>query len=267
LTNTNKQEGREMRDIIQETKNYKIFELLPTNRDTKKISALTESMKNHGFKKAYPLNCIQNGNGKLKIIDGHHRFEVACTLGLPVKYVVDNDDPLTIFEIDDCTNKWSMEDHLTSQCRGGNVEYAKVRKYHDDTGIGILPAISMLYGHSADSQNVGKLFKKGEFVCRESRNAGVVRDIVIFMKDHGIGWAHHVKLVAALSRLTFVKEFSSATLKEKINSFPYMIQKQPHLEGYMEMLETAYNFRSRTKVPLKFLAEQSARERNVCRKK
>ncbi|OQB23960.1 MAG: ParB-like nuclease domain protein [Firmicutes bacterium ADurb.Bin182] len=253
------------KEVIKTTMNVKLFELLPTNRDTKKTTALTKSMQEHGWLKAYPLYCVRNGNGKYTIIDGHHRFEVACRLGIPIRYVVD-EKRVSIFEIDDTTNKWSVEDHLTSQCRAGNVDYHKIKKYINDTGIGILPAISMLYGHSAGSHNVGKIFKKGEFLCRDTTNADTVRDIVMFMKRCGIVWAHHVKLVSALSRIAFVPEFSPDTLKEKVKSYPYMIQKQPHLEGYMEMIETAYNFRSRTKVPLKFLADEAARKRNIATK-
>ncbi len=246
---------------IWEEADRRLFELLEYNRDAKKIAFLMESMGKHGWLNAYPMYVIRNGNGKFKIKDGHHRFEVAQRLGLPFKFVID-EDKATIYELDRATNKWDMEDHLTSNYRAGNIEYAKVRKYRDETGIGINQAISMLVGHQAGSSNSNTIFKRGEFVCKNPKNAEFVRDIVLHMKKHGIGWAHHASLVKALSKISFIEDFSPSILKDKIKLYPFLVTKQANLEAYLELIEEIYNHKSRAKVPLKFLADEKARERN-----
>lgn len=240
--------------------NYRIFELLPFNRDVKKVKALMESMKKHGWINAYPMNVVQNGNGKLKIKDGHHRFEVATTLGIPVKYVVCN-DTATIYELDKATNKWSVADHMESYCRAGNIEYVKMKEYCRRTGIAPMYAISMLSGETAGSYNQSDLFKTGAFVCKNTMNADIVADIVLHCKKKGIDWAHNSRMVIALSKIAWVDGFSPLKLKQKITTFPFLIEKKPHVEGYLEMLENVYNYKSQDKVPLKFLATSVAKDR------
>jgi hypothetical protein len=253
---------------IFEEENIKLFELYKCNRNTDKLAGLIESMRKFGWCNAYPMLCVALSNGKYEIIDGHHRFEAAKLLGVPVKFVIVKSSAApSLFHIDDATSKWDMGDFLTSQCRGGNIEYSKVKKYNDETGIGIKQAASMLYGQAAGSGNIGRAFKSGEFVCRNTVNADVVGDIVRYMKKHGVSWAHHATLVKALSKVAFVTEFSPSKLKEKIKTYSYLIERRPHLEGYMDMLENLYNFKSSTKIPLRFLAEQKARERNVIKAK
>ena len=74
---------------LKVTKNYDLFELHPFNRDLHKDALLKTSMKENGFMPSSPIHCVRNGNGKLKIIRGHHRFANAKELGLPVWYVID----------------------------------------------------------------------------------------------------------------------------------------------------------------------------------
>ena len=98
---------------ISKTKNYDRFDLHEINRPVKNTKKLELSMIEHGFIDAHPLHVITNGNGKLKIKDGHHRFMVARKLGIPVKYVV-CDDAAGIHQLVETTNKWSLRDYLSS---------------------------------------------------------------------------------------------------------------------------------------------------------
>ena len=108
------------KEQILTSNNPKLFELLSFNRDVNKVKKLTASMTKHGWISAYPMNVVMNGNGKFKIKDGHHRFEIACRLGIPFKYVI-CDDKSTIYELDGATNKWSTIDTLVSYCRDGTA--------------------------------------------------------------------------------------------------------------------------------------------------
>lgn len=247
---------------VQETNNYRMFELLEFNRDVTKVKLLTASMKKHGWINSKPMSVVANGNGKLKIRDGHHRFEIAQRLGLSVKFVIDKDNA-TVFELDASTNKWTMQDTLTSYARGQNIEYVKVMEYCRKTGIAINQAISMLSGNQAGTNNFRTAFREGKYTCKNTDNANIVADIVLFCKKHGIEWVHHALFVSALSRIAFIPDFSPARMKTKIKAFPYLIEKRPHLEGYMDMLESIYNYKSQDRVPLKFMADKVARERNI----
>jgi hypothetical protein len=248
---------------IMETSNTKMFELLNINRDVDKIEFLMALMAREGWCDAYPLNCYQLTNGKLVIKDGHHRFEAACNLGIPIKYVVCNDG-LTIYEIDRATQKWDMADFMNSYSRGGSAEYEKVREYCKRTGISIACAMPMMTGAVAGGTQYNKKFKTGGYECKDTSRAEVIADIVQFCKNCNITWAHNNRLVMALSRMSFVDGFSANRLKKKIGAYPHMVTKRPHVEGYMEMIDEIYNYKSKNadKVPLKFLADKETRERS-----
>jgi hypothetical protein len=247
--------------IFEETDTRK-FELLRFNRSIKKRKKLMASMVKHGWLDAFPMKVRVNGSGKLVVEDGHHRFEIAQELGIGFKYVICRDDA-TIYEIDAAVNKWTLEDFLTSHCRCSNEHYHFLAKFCEDTGISISDASSMMVGNSAGSSSHIEKFKKGDFTVTAMNNANNVKALVMHCKKHGIKWAHHHNLVLALSKVSWVDEFSVTRMKAKIKAFPYLVKKQPSLATYVELLDLIYNFKSTDKIPLKFLADQAARERAV----
>lgn len=251
-----------MADKVRESTNEKMFELLKYNRNVTKIEPLLKSMRKYGWISAYPMNVIANGNGKFLIKDGHHRFEAAQRLGIPFKYIVCRDDS-TIYELDGSTNKWDLRDCLESYCRGGNIEYSRLRDYCGRTGIAPLAAMAMLGGQTAGTNNFRVRFREGTYRTGDTTNANIVADIVLHCKSKGIEWASTNNLVIALSRVVWVAGFSATRLKSKISAFPFMVEKKPHVEGYLEMIEAIYNRQARSKIPLKFLSDKAAKERNA----
>lgn len=248
---------------ILESNNYRMFELLAINRDVSRINTLMESMKNHGWINSKPMSVIQNGNGKLIIKDGHHRFEVAQRLGIPVKYVIDTDSS-TIYELDKSTNKWSLKDCLTSYCRAGKIEYLKLKTYCDETGIGLGNAASMLTGQSAGSGNYQQLFRTGNYKTNpKSNHAEVVKDLVLCCKKHGIKFYNTDLLVQAFSKIAWVDQFSAEHMKNKIKNFAPLIEKKANLDQYLVMLEDIYNRKCQSKIPLKYFAMEKAKERSA----
>lgn len=244
------------------TTDYNKFELLPFNRNVRKTKRLMESMQKHGFINAYPLHVVMNGNGKLKIKAGHHRFEVARMLGLPVKYIECN-DTATIYELERATNRWSLEDYLTSHARQGIGSYVKVLEFHQRTGIGINDTISMLGGQTAGSNNFQNVFKAGAYEAADGTHAYIVADIVMHCKKLGIAFATNYLFVHALSRIVQVEGFDVRRLKHKIETFSYLMEKQPTLVAYEDMIERVYNRQAKETIPLAFLAAQAAKERSA----
>jgi len=248
---------------IQETSNYEKFELLDFNRDVGKTKKLEISMKNYGFRACEPLDVTLNGGGKLKIRQGHHRFFVARKLGIPIKYVVSNDD-ISIFEIEGTRNRWSIMDYLISWCRRGNPCYLAVKSYIEETGIPLNLAISMLGGHSAGSGNFHEAFKVGTYKIKDDRShADIVASLVMFTKNQNISFYNGSLLVCAFSKCVWVEEFDVNRMKAKIKTFAGTFEKKANLDQYLTMLEDVYNNHSQKKVPLKFLAMETAKKRNA----
>jgi hypothetical protein len=250
----------EMAATLRTSKNYDLFELHKFNRDVTKTRFLEGSMRKYGWRDAYPMDVVRNGK-KLKIKAGHHRFEVAQKLGIPVKFVVCTDD-ISIHELERATNPWKLKDFMVSHARCGKPEYVRVKDYHDNTGIPLASAISMLTGASAGTRRTNE-FKFGDFKITSMEHAHDVATVVMHCKKHGISWAANNKFVSALSRILLVKEVDMDHLKHKISTFAHMVEKQPTIATYAEMLEKIYNRQSKTKIPLVFLANEEARKRSA----
>lgn len=251
---------------IRETKNYNIFELLQFNRDVEKIKFLDQSMRTHGWIDAYPLHCVRNGGSQLLIKAGHHRFEVARMLGIPIKYVV-CDDEATIYELERATIPWNVQDYLVSFARAGKRSYLKVKEYRERTGIGIGDCVAMLGGNSAGSaSNMREAFKTGNFKLGNPNHAAKVEEIVSHCKNIGIKFATQKLFVGAISRIIWVDEININELLHKLATHSYIVTKQPTIDGYIRMIEDVYNRKRSKKVPIKILSDELAKKRSPIKK-
>ena len=247
---------------IYETKEYDKFRPAEFNRDVKKTKGLERSMLKHGFLSPYPLHVSRDSSGKFVIKAGNHRFFVARKLGIPVKYTI-SDDASTIDELEDGTNPYSLQDYLAGCCRAGKTEYIDVQKYVDESGIGISQAVGMLAGWSSSaSSKLSKRFKHGEFNIDKSVNHALkVKNIILYMKKCGVGYASVSSLVKAISRIVLVDEFNEAQFLSRVKKHTSLFERKASVEQYMDLLEIIYNHTSKVKIPLKFLAEEAARKR------
>jgi hypothetical protein len=247
---------------LQVTKNYDMFELCEFNRDVKNTKALRASMLEFGFIPAYPLHVVRNGGVKLKIKAGHHRLTVAKELGIPVFYIV-CEDTATIHQLETPTGTWSVHDYLESYVRCGLAPYIAVKDFMDRTGICLQHSIAMLGGHTAGSNNFKAAFKSGTYKTGDTTHAEQVGAIVVALSGVNRAVAVNSLFVHALSRIVRVQQFDSLTFVHRCQLNPGMVQKQPNLSAYSNMIELVYNWHSQSKVPLVFLADELARVRSA----
>ena len=251
---------------IKATIDYKMFEMLPFNRDVERIKFLETSMRRYGFLDAYPLHVVKNGNKKLKIKAGHHRFTVARKLHIPVKYVVCDDGGVSIYELEKATRQWKMDDYLSSYCRQGLPEYLKVQKYKRETGIALGMCIALLGGHTG-SGNLADKFKRGEYACSDDGLADTIADIVEVCRVHIQPVATNANFVRALARVIFVDQFSPKKFKTKVKSCgARLLEPALKIEEHSANIERIYNHRTSNKIPLSFLADQAAKDRRILNK-
>lgn len=248
---------------ILESNNYEKFELTPINRLVQKTKNLELSMQKYGWLDAYPAHVVRNGNGKLQIKAGHHRFDVAKKLGIPIKYVECQDDA-SIHELEGASRKWTAEDYLDSFVRMGNSAYITVQDYRERTGIGLRCCISLLAGYSAGSfGGLSEKFAKGTYRIGNLSHARVVETIVAQSRVSGFPYWKNAGFVTAVSKISYAEGFSSEVMKDKIKTFAHFMKKQAGTQDYLEMLDSIYNRQSKIKIPLTFLAEEAAKKRNI----
>jgi hypothetical protein len=241
------------------SRDYNQFELCLQNRDLRKTKELEKSMRKYGFWADKPLTIVRE-NGKLKIKDGHHRFFVAKSLNIPFYYVINEHNP-SLTEINLTVNYWVLKDYLTSYVREGRQSYIFVNKYMERYGITINNAISMLSGNTAGTHNYVDKFKEGIFEIKDISHAETVGDMILYCKQIGIKWASNDLFVRAMSKILQVPKVNINILKRKLNTHKALVEKQPSLEGYINMIDAIYNRASQSKIPLAFLANEEARKR------
>lgn len=239
---------------IYETKDYDKFELHEFNRDpkhrTKKFRALVESMRQHGWIDAYPMHCVRNGSNKLKIKAGHNRFDAAVMLGIPVKYVI-CEDQASLNQLENSYNQWGVYDHLCGYARQGLSDYRKLKEYFLKYHIPLSVSMTLLGGKSAtESGWHSEKFKDGLFKVGNPTHANNVGEMVIFCEELGIKFCRNSRFVMALSRVMLVDGLDIEELRKKIKSHIYFVEKQPDMAGYIRMLEKVYNRQRGTKLAI-----------------
>lgn len=248
---------------VQESKQYDRFDLCNFNRNLRKLNLLETSMRKYGFLTSKHIIVQRNGDLKFHIKEGHHRFYMARKLGIPVKYMI-VDEPISIYEIENTANTWTMQDYLDSYCRSKGGDYLKVKEYCEETGVPVSSAVALLGGHTTGTSNYLPKFKDGTYKKKARSNVSlVVKELILCCKESGIKFYSNSYLVSAFSLLAFVDSFRISHMKSKIKLFPFLFEKKAGRDQYLQMLEDVYNRQSRAKVPLKFLAEEAAKTRNV----
>jgi len=78
---------------LETTTNYNRFSKNPEQRTISELHAnnIAKSMMTAGFLPSKPIQCYKKGDG-LIIVDGHHRFEAAKSIGIPVYFFVEADE-------------------------------------------------------------------------------------------------------------------------------------------------------------------------------
>lgn len=257
-----------MSSVLRKTSNYEKFDPLPQNRkvvlNKKTVKLLTESMMKYGFISAFPLLVFHNGGSKLMIKSGHHRFEVARALGLPVWYTV-CDNELTISEIEKATTPWTTRNFMESYVRAGNEEYQKAEAFSNKTGISSNMSAILLSGQKNTGTGTGQFtekFRNGEFKSKDEPFANLVGDIVIHCKSLGVNFATATTFVSALSKAVQVKGFNPAVFKFKVKSHSSLMKRQAGMMEYVGLIEKVYNRCSSDILSIKIEVEKAERKKH-----
>lgn len=247
---------------LQVTKNYDIFELHPMNRDLHEKPLLLASLKARGFMPSSPIQCVRNGNGKLKVIRGHHRLDYAKRLGLAVWYVIDGSNT-DIYDLEgDASCRWSLGDFLDSRAKAGDKDCAAVKTFQKKHALPMGAAISLMSGNvEASGQHLN--VKRGTYRLGDMTLANRVVNVTDFFRNVGIEFANSSAFVKAIAMCLMVPECDSEILKHRIKLWPAGIQKRATVKEYLDELDALYNYGAKKgRLPLSFRAQEIARQRH-----
>src|SRR3990167_4806643 len=245
------------------TKDYSIFEMHEFNRNIHKTKKLEASLKRHGWLSRYPAACVQGKNGKVKIEDGHHRFDLAKRLGIAVWYVIASAGDTTPAEIQFTGLVWSAQDYADAHAKSGKSEYIELLRFKKAHGLTLGASISLLAGETPGSGNKVTALKLGELKLSEDRRyaKSVVR-ITDRCRDHGLGFGTSSAFVGAIGRCLRVPEFDPDILLHRLDLYASNLRKQGTVDEYLNQIEALYNYMAKGKrLPLAFRAREISRQR------
>lgn len=248
---------------LRVTKNYDLFEIHPLNRPLEEKPVLLSSMKQYGFMASSPLQCIRNGNGKLKVLRGHHRLHYAKRLKLSVWYVIDESNT-DIYSLEGPGGQqWSLNDFVQSRANAGDENCARILAFQKKYGLKQQTTISLLNGNGGTSTKGALAVKMGKFkVAPDLKHAVAVVGLVEHARARGITFAGRGAFVAALSAALRVPEFDAEVFKHKLTRFPGVIQSRPTWRECLEEIEALYNYQAKGKrAPIAFRAIEIGRQR------
>ena len=246
----------------QVTRDYSAFEMHELNRPLHEDARLLASMEKVGFMPSSPIQVIRNGNGKFKVVRGHHRLSYAKRLALPVWFVEDK-SKTDIFDLEGGRQAWSATDFLNARASSGNADCARVIDFQKRHGLTLGAAASLMGGQSAGSGNHVRAIKDGTFRCaKDLDHASDVVAVTDWCKACGVDFATSSAFVAAVSMCCRVPEFSVDVFKHRVKLHGAMMRRRSTREQYLDEIDALYNYAAKsTRVPLSFKAKEVSRAR------
>lgn len=249
---------------IYQSKDYGIFKQLNGNRivDRLHVTRLKES-----FQEKYLISPILV-NENYQIIDGQHRFEAAKELNYPVYFFFVDGYRLPEVQILNTHSKnWHKIDYLNAYCDLGNETYLTFRRFmnaYPEFGISAIEAIltnktasnaastKQYTDGSGERKNYNvKNFQEGRLKIHDYdisvRNANRLREI----KKYYDGYNRSVFVRAMLS-IFRLEHYSHARFLDRLRHNQAALYHCSTIKQYKYIIEEIYNFRSQTKVSLRY---------------
>jgi len=209
-------------------------------------------------------------NEKFEIIDGQHRYEAAKELGLPVNYIMVKGYGLDeVKKLNENASNWGKKEHLHAYVELEYPAYIQFKEFMEEYPDFSLVACEVLLtnllsaGHKSksDASLKSDTNKRGSFAVR------YFQDGELFIEDYDLACENAEKLLMikpyyeGYNRVLFVRamvgifkleHYSHDQLLQRLKANPTALQHCSNITQYKLLLEEIYNFRSRTKVSLRF---------------
>lgn len=253
---------------IHEETNYDEFKYLGGNRDINHAKKLLESITENGF---YNVPILVNEN--MEIIDGQGRFEALKTLGLPVRYVVEEGASLEACRVLNMKQtNWSSIDYVKSYKESGNENYARlntlVEKYKGSFTlvqiakfcVGESPCV-----YTSNSHSICKDIENGIFELTEEQYENT-----ILLLDYLKSFKGFIRNSKAQGRTSYLYEVLRVCFESpEIDNNRMLKRYEGYASSYLKGIATMddalhqtgliYNMNSRKKVDIAALYKASKR--------
>lgn len=251
-----KAKKQQFNPIIQTTYDYAKFRILKGNRHINQIHLrrLKESINNN------PLVTLIIVNERMEIIDGQHRFYVCKELGLPIHFVLVYGYGVKEVQILNANmNNWNKQDYLDGFIKLGNKEYIDFKEFRDyfkDLNFGICVKLANgLSSHRTKRVDGLKFtmkdFEQGKFKFKDKEVAYRMANMIMDFKPYFAKFSDNSFCLTLVSLFSH-PNYDHKTMLSKLSIQPSVLVQCKTQEQYLIKLEDIFNFKSRTKVSLRY---------------
>ena len=232
---------------IKTTKDYEKFDTILGNRviNEKKVERLMDDINKGLNLLPYCPIIVYPENGKLKIVDGQHRFETSVRLEEPVFYV--ECEPLNLKQIarlNSRSDKWGSKDFLDCYVRLGVEDYKILKEFMKTYETIYTVSIDLLMFYKiASGQGGMDKFRDGEFKVNYFEESSQLIELTRKLFDRYKFWNDR-NLIMAVQKLQDKGLCDFEVLKRKISEAPNEMDKQASPKLYIYNLERVYNFKN-----------------------
>jgi len=257
------QKGQEVNKVYK-TSDLSIFKQIDGNRvpNLQHIRRLTESIRVYGMK-CNPILVNEN----MEVIDGQHRLMAAKDAKSFVYYIINNGYSLNEVHTLNLNQKnWTKKDFMDGYANMGVGSYIELKKFTEkNDDFGFQDCVSLCSNQSSTS--VANIYNKMRLVNPSLSTQKVFEEGTWEVKDLNLAqeWADKIRMVKpyykGYNRSVFVGSMVSLFQNENFdfNEFMHKLRLQPtalvdcaNREQYKTLIEDIYNWRSRTKVNLRY---------------
>lgn len=140
-------------DKVLTTTNYTQFRHVCGNRAIRSVTVkdLKKRLSTEGQRDPIKVNA------DMGVIDGQHRLEACRELGIPVKYIIDQDATIdTARSLNTSQHPWKATDFIASYAETGNENYVRVQKFMKETGLAFRIALKALCPNIIGAEQLAK---------------------------------------------------------------------------------------------------------------
>lgn len=218
------------------------------------IKDLMEKMQRYGY---LPNKAI-SVNEKFEIIDGHHRFEAARRLNIPVLVqVCKGMNEESILQSNQAQEDWDKHDFTGTFAKQGNKNYQAIIDFMAKFPKFKMTQTLILLKNEPNAHPKKKEFQDGKYVIGNPKKAEEYANKIMEIANY-FPKAYTGKFISAiLCCETRCNNFNYAEFMDKLKKFPDKLTPSITTKSYLEKIEELYNYHRNKKHHIK-LAHLSA---------
>ena len=225
---------------IMFTRDYNRFDISEHNRPIKHKANLDKSFRAFGFKKKNAIDCYEE-DGRLVVVDGHHRFFYAKKYDTGVFYKLiekKSADPIsdalssTRHSLSDIAHYWDSR---------GKEDYGDLLSYHEEYRVPLGLAATLLMD-STNNSEAGRAIKAGTFKVTNQARSIAVGHIFKKLLEAGLAITNKTAFLPALNAVLKIDIVDKNVLLRRLMINVKRIKYCLKAADYLREIEDSYNY-------------------------